>query len=413
MRKRGQKASLGFTLIEILLVITILMGVAVLEMRKQVVASDEEAARAAGKQIAHLGKAVEMYTAAQMPALQSMTDPNCPVVAGNPNVCSLNLAALAAAGLLPPGWINETPWGSPYSAQVRRVAPPLPPQAATVCANATPPIPIGCPTPYPGGAIPNWQYSLQGIVVSRDPWRLGGTGDVRQGSLGAAAREAGPSAGVTQANVAQGLFGGWTAGAAQFPGILADGQLAYLTGTQWGLWSQFLRRDGTLPMMANLDVGGQMVNNLRDAFLLGPASNPINKHLTSMMPNWVFKGTYQAADGTPVPKPICPEGGAPYVKLLMQGLAGDQAGLNDSSLLPGGTPPAGSSKTQVAQFFGNQLANSRAKHGWNIWAEDQPAHWVARFRRYYTQIPDDAAATGTTFVTGAGLAEVYCYYGDE
>lgn len=408
---RGRSASLGFSLVEILLVISILMGVAILEMRRQVAASEDEAAKAAGKQIATLGKAVEMYSAAQMPALQNMTDPNCAPVGGNPNVCDLNLNALSAAGLLPPGWINETPWASPYVAQIRRVAPPLPPQAATVCASALPPVPMGCPLPYPGGQIPSSQYSLQGIVVSQDPWRKGGTGDPKLDSLGRAAREAGPGAGVTAANAANGLFGGWTATAAEFPGILADAQLAYLTGTQWALWSQFLRRDGTLPMMANLDAGGRMVNNLRDAFILGPPTNRINKHLTSMMPNWVFKGAYQASEGSMVPKPICPEGGVASVKLLLQALSADQYGMNNLGEIVE-TPPAAAS---VPDWAAQQLSKSRAKHGWSIWAEDQPGFWVARFRHYYTKLPNDAAdaAAMAEFSSGAGLAEVYCYYGDQ
>ena len=68
----------GFTLIEILLVIAILMGVGILEMRKDVAKAKEAAAVAVGKQMALVAKASEQYMATKSSALQAMTDPNCP-----------------------------------------------------------------------------------------------------------------------------------------------------------------------------------------------------------------------------------------------------------------------------------------------------------------------------------------------
>ena len=126
----------GFTLIEILLVIAILMGVGVLEMRKDVAKAKEAASIAVGKQMAIVAKASEQYMATKSSALQAMTDPNCPATG---NSCSLSMGALIGEGYLPADFLNKVQFGGDYTVKVLRAAPPTPPEHRLARALPRPP----------------------------------------------------------------------------------------------------------------------------------------------------------------------------------------------------------------------------------------------------------------------------------
>ena len=135
MLKKRVSAQGGFSLIEILLVIAILMGVGVLEMKRDIAKANDAASVAVGRQLVLVGGAVEQYMAANVGLLQNMGDPNC-VPTGD--YCVLNLAQLIAQGYLPGTFTNTVLFGGTYTAMVRRVSPPLPATAATLCPNANP-----------------------------------------------------------------------------------------------------------------------------------------------------------------------------------------------------------------------------------------------------------------------------------
>ena len=380
MTKKGRSSHKGFSLIEILLVIGILMGVGVLEMRRDVAKANEMAAVAVGKQIALIGGAVEQYMVAHTSSLQNMSDPNC-VASGN--YCTITMSALINDGLLPADFQNVVKFGGTYVARVLRVSPPLPSKAGSICVNANP-APVGCPVPYPSGAVPFWQWGLQGIVFTSDTWRTN-TGLVEWSLLGAAARQIGPLGGVTQSGAATGLYAGWTADSAFGSGI-GDGQLVYLTGGQVNLWGQFVRRDGTIPMTGNLDMGKKNVMNMRDMFLNGAPTNPRNKNLSSLMPNWVFKGVYTAKDGEFIPDPMCSGGGVAKIKLMMQLM---QA-------------------TRASYYY--NAGNNSAVYETNSWAVPVVGGWTVNFKESYNQNDATGSNTGTS---GEGLAELYCHYPDQ
>jgi competence protein ComGC len=412
-KPRANNAS-GFTLIEILLVIAILMGVGLMEMRRDVAKARESAAVAVGKQMALVGKAAELYMATKSASLQAMTDPNC-IVAGN--TCSLNVGAMIGEGYLPADFLNQVQFGGTYLIRVVRVAPPAPAQAALICGVVNP-TPIGCPDQT--GAIPAWQWGLQGLVYTSQPWTDSGT-VINWTMLGQAAKQAGPSAGVTQGGTASGLYGGWSVPGAMYGAALADGQLTYITGSQVNLWSQFVRRDGSLPMTGNLDMGSYNVVNMRDMFINGPSTNPRNKNLSSLLPNWVFKGAYSANDGDFVPAPLCSSGGQPKIKLMMQLLQGTKSEYyNDTSgAVTAATNAAiadfvaGSITSSQAQaIIQGSLADHQAVHSMNSWAVAAAplTGWNVFFQDRFNE--DDSAGNSTA-IRGSGLAELYCNYPDQ
>lgn len=410
----SRKTNKGFTLVEILLVIAILMAVGVMEMRRDVAKANEVAAAAVGKQMALIGDAVDRYMAKRGGLLQAGTDPNC---ASAGAYCELDMGALIADGLLPATFENVVKFGGSYKARVRRVVPPLPDQEAAVCSRAQP-TPIGCPFPYPGGGVPTWQLGLQGLVFTSASWRDGST--VNWTMLGEAAKHAGPLAGVSQGTAPIGLFAGWNAAGA-FGTDFSDGQLVYITGTQSALWSQFVRRDGTLPMTGNLDMGAYNVMNMRDLFLNGPPTNPRNKNLSSLMPQWVFKGVYsvdEAADPPQnfVPEPVCGNGGLPRIKVLMQLMKGTRAAYYNET--PGGPAmgvDAASNPSltteQLAQQASDLLAGAAAGHALYSWAEQISGGWLVHFRHNYNQT--DKTGDTAPVIRGSGLAELYCHYPNQ
>lgn len=408
--KLQSKPQKGFTLIEILLVIAILLAIGVMEMKREVAKSNEIVATAVGKQLALVGQAVDKYMVAKTNLLQTMTDPNCDSTGA---YCTLNVAALISEGFLHAEFVNSVKFGGTYEVRVRRIAPPTPSQASLVCGIQ--PTPIGCPVPYPGGTIPAWQFGLQGLVSTTAVWTDNGSVP-NWAMLGEAAKQAGPFAGVSQGGVPTGLFVGWSAPNV-FGADLGDGRLVYVTGSQVTLWSQFVRRDGSLPMLGTLDMGANNIMNMRDMFINGPATNPRNKNLSSMMPHWVFKGVYsvdESVDPLPgttntnrpnfVPAPVCTNGGTPKIKVLMQLMKGTKAAYNNTQSVG---LPAPSSDPVVDNAF---LANNPAVHVLNSWAEDVGGGWLVHFQDRFNQTDKTGSSS---VVKGSGLAELYCHYPNQ
>lgn len=401
-RKRVGKQG-GFTLIEILLVISILMGVGLIEMRKDAATGKEQGAEAVGTQLATVGKALDSYMASRVARLQSMSEPTC-ISTGD--YCQVSIESLVSLNYLPATFTNTVRFGGGYILRVRRIAPPAPPNAAAVCADANP-IPRGCPSPYPSGAVPSWQWGLQSMALTSDPWIFGGAA-VDYDALGMAARTAGPSAGISSGGVVRGLAGGWEINSEFGPGV-GSGQLAYVGGSQVNLWSQFISRDANRPMTGNLDLGSYNIVNMRDMYLNGPASNPRNKNLSSLLPNWVFKGVYAAKDGDFVPSPVCDSGGEARIKVLMQLMQGTKSSFYyDNGTMRNITCPDNTPLCQAEAQA--DLAANASRHQLNNWADVAPGGWVVHFEDKFNQ--HDSSGNSLS-VKGEGLAELYCNYPDQ
>ncbi len=111
------------------------------------------------------------------------------------------------------------------------------------------------------GIAPN--YVINGLIITTLPWAEGSR--VRYDLLGRAMQAAGIDSGVTKsATVASGTAGQWTENQNNYGGINAAGLLAYRVGYDSSMYSVYLRRDGTLPMTGDLNMGGQSINNAKD-----------------------------------------------------------------------------------------------------------------------------------------------------
>lgn len=111
------------------------------------------------------------------------------------------------------------------------------------------------------GTSPN--YVINGLITTTFPWNEGGK--FRYDLLGKAMQEAGIDSGMTQsATVASGLQGVWTETSSDYSNITSEGLMAYRVGYDSAMYSVYLRRDGTLPMTGDLNVGGNSINNAKD-----------------------------------------------------------------------------------------------------------------------------------------------------
>ena len=78
-------------------------------------------------------------------------------------------------------------------------------------------------------------------------------------------QSAGVDSGVSKTTSSvSGYSGQWTEQAASYKNITNEGLLAYRVGYSSAMYSVYLRRDGTLPMTGDLNMGGQDINNAAD-----------------------------------------------------------------------------------------------------------------------------------------------------
>lgn len=86
-------------------------------------------------------------------------------------------------------------------------------------------------------------------------------------------QKAGIDSGMTKSNTkADGYNGSWSEVSSSFGNITKPGQLAFRAGYNASLYSAYLRRDGTLPMTGNLNMGGKDIYNAKDMTASGNAS---------------------------------------------------------------------------------------------------------------------------------------------
>ena len=219
LKKIKQK---GFTLIELMLVLGIatIMGLVAFQSAKR--DSEYQVSNAAATQMQELNAALTKHITNNYPTL---------LASGR---ASVTIADLQAERLLPAVYLNATPFGGTISMEVVST----------------------------GGTKP----TLSGLITTT-PW-TDGAGNVRYDLLGAAIRKIGAQGGVSYYvnNAISGLNGGWSAlqgnAANQFTNITAAGQLAIRSyGDTLGYDNVYLRRDGSLPMLGNLDMGFHDINN--------------------------------------------------------------------------------------------------------------------------------------------------------
>ncbi|MGQ5289430.1 shufflon system plasmid conjugative transfer pilus tip adhesin PilV [Pectobacterium actinidiae] len=227
----------GFSLLEITLVLGV--GTAMAFMKFQDMKKDQEniMANTVGSQMKQMGEAVNRYISIRYDKLSTLSSSSSQSSDPGPRICSANgceitYQTLVNEGLLPAGYNGVNMQKSSYKIVLKR-----------------------------SGTTPN--YVINGLVITTLPWLEGNR--VRYDLLGRAMQAAGIDSGMTQsATVVSGTAGQWTENQNSYSGINAAGLLAYRVGYDSSMYSVYLRRDGTLPMTGDLNMGGNDINNAKD-----------------------------------------------------------------------------------------------------------------------------------------------------
>ena len=227
----------GFSLLELILVLGV--GSMVAFMKFQDMRNEQEAiiAKSVGQQIKQLGEAVNGYINIRYDKLSTLvnaagngTDPGPRTCTGT--VCEITYQTLVNEGLLPSTYTGVNANRSSYKILLKR-----------------------------DGIVPN--YIINGLVITSSAWTENSY--IRYDLLGKAMQEAGVDSGMTKtATTANGYGGQWAETSTNFNNITSAGQLAYRVGYNSALYSVYLRRDGTLPMTGNLNMGGNDINNAKN-----------------------------------------------------------------------------------------------------------------------------------------------------
>lgn len=219
----------GFTLIELLVVLSIGMGVMILGYEADKRKREQNISYQTATQMKELSSALSKHISLNF--ADYIADPG--------NSFTVSIADLQANNLLPNNYQNRTPFGGTFEMQVVKQTSPD-------------------------------NVSFTGLITT-SPWEDDG-GEPRYNLLGLAVKEIGAQGGMTyfNANQVSGLNGGWVADSADFSSISDPGQLAVrVYSDEMGFDNIYLRRDGILPMLGNLDMDQHDINNVRNLTVNG------------------------------------------------------------------------------------------------------------------------------------------------
>jgi hypothetical protein len=226
-------------MVELILVGAIVIAMGVLYVQSQIRERNFQQARNVGKQMQEIGMAVNAYIVNRYTLIGNLTnstgtaaDPGPRTCVAATNSCTITLQTLVNEGLLPTGYASLPPFNTGYTLTLLRT-----------------------------GVAPAW--NINGLTITNVGWTDPGTGVVKYDLAGEALRAIGPDGAYTfqSTTTLSGYQGAWTESNANYPSINALGQVAVRSGSGTSMFSQFLRRDGTLPMTGALDMGGNDINN--------------------------------------------------------------------------------------------------------------------------------------------------------
>lgn len=251
MKKQNKK---GFSLLELILVLSV--GSMMAFMRFQDMKNEQETviAKAVGQQMKQVGEAVNGYINIRYDKLSTLMSSSSQSSDPGPRTCNgsgceITYQTLINEGLLAVSYTGVNAQKSSYKIMLKR-----------------------------SGATPN--YVVNGLITTTLPWSE--SGKLRYDLLGKAMQEAGIDSGMTKTTSnAFGYGGQWSETSANFNNITSAGQLAFRVGFNSALYSIYLRRDGTLPMTGNLNMGGQSIYNAQDITAAGTTTTGILKTNTA------------------------------------------------------------------------------------------------------------------------------------
>lgn len=239
------KIKKGFSLLELTLVLGV--GTMVAFMKFQDMKNEQETimANAVGQQMKQVGEAVNGYINIRYDKLSTLsnaagtgTDPGPRTCSGS--VCEITYQTLINEGLLPSTYTGTNANKSSYKIILKR-----------------------------DGTSPN--FVINGLITTSTAWIEGGK--TRYDLLGNAMQTAGIDSGMTKTtSIASGHSGQWSETSANFNNITSAGQLAFRVGYNSALYSVYLRRDGTLPMTGDLNMGGKSIGNTKNITASGAGS---------------------------------------------------------------------------------------------------------------------------------------------
>ena len=231
MHTFSRSSQKGFSLLEVLLAVTIAISLGSMQLGKIKRETESIQAKAVGEQLKMVGGALNDYIALQYNNLVDMTTVNTPPwTADDPGprtcntgtgICTITSDTLRRAGLLPASFSGRNAYGATYEYYIRV-----------------------------SGAAPNWQ--IDGIVVTNEPYSIGGL--PRFDLIGQAMNEAGADSGTTRVvgSRLDGYNGAWQE--TGYP-INQVGLLGYRVGYGTSGFVSFLRIDGANNMTGNLKMG--------------------------------------------------------------------------------------------------------------------------------------------------------------
>jgi len=235
-----KKNNKGFTLIETAFVLGISGFIGFIAFSQILKQEEFNRAGMAGNQIKLIGDATNAYITNHYDTLSTLSNSTGSTSDVGPrtcfnssNSCTITSKTLINEGLLPASFTGKNVYGQGYDIVLKRSG----------------------SSPY---------YKIYGIVTTDNSLMTGTT--IRYDLLGKAMQKAGIDSGMTRNSSSQvsGFNGAWIANATDYNNINKLGQLAYQTGYGTYNYSVFLRRDGTLPMTGNLNMGANSINNVVD-----------------------------------------------------------------------------------------------------------------------------------------------------
>ncbi|EPK5560835.1 shufflon system plasmid conjugative transfer pilus tip adhesin PilV [Klebsiella pneumoniae] len=227
----------GFSLLELVLVLgvgTVMAFIKFQDLRNE---QEKYLASATGEQMKQMGEAVNRYISVRYDKLSTLSSSMSQTSDPGPRYCTesgceITYKTLINEGLLPPSFSGVNAQKSTYKIYLKRT-----------------------------GITPN--YVINGLITTITPWVEGGK--IRYDLLGKAMQSAGIDSGMTQSTtLASGYKGSWQETSTDYTSINKVGLLAYRVGYNSSMYSVYLRRDGTLPMTGNLDMGNNSIKNARN-----------------------------------------------------------------------------------------------------------------------------------------------------
>lgn len=242
MKLLGKYKKSGFTLIELILVISVGMVISMLSFTSMVKNQEDLQSKALGQQIKQIADASNLYITNHydlISALQnstgSATDPGPRTCVAATFTCNITVQTLINEGFLPNSYSQKNFFGSGYNITLKR-----------------------------SGTAP--YYNISGVAITNSSLITGTGNNIRYDMLGKAMQEAGIDSGMTRTSptVLEGFKGGWNNTSAEYSIINKQGLLGYQLGYGSNSYSVFLRRDGTLPMTGNLNMNSNDINSAKN-----------------------------------------------------------------------------------------------------------------------------------------------------